>query len=246
MELTWHGHSTWYVTVGDTSLLIDPFFDNPHTSMEPADIETPDFVLLTHGHADHIAHAGEFSDATVVASPEITAYAEENFGASDTVGMNIGGTVECGDAYVTMHRADHTSGIEMDYEYELGMPAGFVVSDEQPGPDGTGTAFYHAGDTGLMSEMRDVIAPYLQPDAVALPMGDHFTMGIWQAAIAAEWLDADHVFPMHYDTMPPLEADPQEFADAVAERASDSEVHVLDDDGSFDFSSAESDSDGLL
>lgn len=246
MELTWHGHSTWYVEVGNTSLLIDPFFDNPHTSKEPADIKEPDFVLLTHGHADHISHTGEFSDATIVASPEIATYAEDNFGASDTVGMNLGGTVECGDAYVTMHRADHTSGIGMGYEHELGMPAGYVVSDEKPGPDGTGTAFYHAGDTGLMSEMRDVIAPYLQPDAVALPMGDHFTMGIWQAAIAAKWLDAPHVFPMHYDTMPPLEADPQEFVDAVEERAPNSEAHVLDDDETFDLAETGSDSDGLL
>ncbi len=246
MELTWHGHSTWYVEVGNTSLLIDPFFSNPHTSKEPTDIEDPDFVLLTHGHADHIGDAGEFSDSTIVASPEIAAYAEENLGAADTVGMNIGGTVECGDAYVTMHRADHTSGIEMGYENELGMPAGYIVSDERPGPDGTGTSFYHAGDTGLMSEMRDVIAPYLQPDAVALPMGDHFTMGIWQASIAAEWLDAPHVFPMHYDTMPPLEADPQEFVDAVGERAPNSEVHVLDDDETFDLSEADSDSGGLL
>ena len=233
MELIWHGHSTWYVTVGDTSLLIDPFFDNPHTSMEPAEIDQPDYVLLTHGHADHIAHAGEFTDATVVAPVEVAAYVEEEMGADDTIGMNIGGTVECGDAHVTMHRADHTSGIDMGYEYELGNPAGYLVSDEQPGPDGTGTSFYHAGDTGLMSEMKDVIAPYLQPDAVALPIGDHFTMGIWQAAIAADWLEAPHVFPMHYDTMPPLEADPEEFVDAVGEHAPDSEVHVLDDDGSF-------------
>jgi L-ascorbate metabolism protein UlaG (beta-lactamase superfamily) len=233
MELTWHGHSTWYVEVDDTSLLIDPFFDNPHTSKEPADIDEPDYVVLTHGHADHIADVGEFADATVVATPELAAYVEAEFGVSETIGMNIGGTVECDDAYVTMHRADHTSGIDMGYEYELGMPTGVLVSDDQPGPDGTGTSFYHAGDTGLMPEMRDVIAPFLQPDAVALPMGDHFTMGIWQASIAADWLDAPHVFPMHYDTMPPLEADPEEFADAVDERAADSEVHVLDDDGSF-------------
>ena len=233
MELTWHGHSTWYVDVGDTSLLIDPFFDNPHTSKEPSEIETPDYVVLTHAHGDHVGDVGEFADATVVATPELAAYVEDEFGVAETIGMNIGGTVECDDAYVTMHRADHTSGVDMGYEYELGMPTGVLISDDQPGPDGTGTSFYHAGDTGLMPEMRDVIAPFLQPDAVALPIGDHFTMGIWQASIAAEWLDAEHVFPMHYDTMPPLEADPEAFADAVAERATDSEVHVLDDDGSF-------------
>ena len=234
MELTWHGHSTWYVEVGTTSLLIDPFFDNPQTSLEPADVDEPDFVLLTHGHPDHVSHASEFSGATVVATPEIAAYAEEEFGVAESIGMNIGGTTQCGDAYVTMHRADHTSGIGMGYDREVGMPAGFLVSTEAPSADGSGTSFYHAGDTGLMSEMKDVIGPFLQPTAAAVPIGDHFTMGPWQAAIATEWMDVEHVFPMHYDTLPPIEQDPQDFADEVATTDSRAEVHVLDGDESFE------------
>lgn len=236
MELTWHGHSTWRVAVGGTTLLIDPFFDNPHTELAPADVETPEYLLLTHAHADHIADVGSFTDATIVATPELAGYVEDEHGATDTIGMNIGGTVQCGDASVTMHRADHTNGAMTDYEYSAGPPTGFIISDEQPtraADADAATTFYHSGDTALMTEMRDVIGPYLSPDAAALPVGDHFTMGPWQAAIATDWLGVDHVLPMHYDTFPPVEIDVSEFEAAVESTASDAEAVVLDGDETF-------------
>jgi len=235
MELTWHGHSTWRVVVGDTHLLVDPFFDNPKTDLDPEDVESPDYVLLTHGHADHIAHAPAFPDATLVSTPEITAYMADEHGMEDATGMNIGGTVECGDAFVTMHRADHTSGLNNSYEHDTGMPTGYVISDSKPTQeaDPEATTFYHAGDTGLMTEMRDVIAPFLEPDAAAVPVGDHYTMGPAQAAIAVDWLDVDYAFPMHYDSFPPIEMDTDDFVREVAATGSDAEVVVLDGDESF-------------
>jgi L-ascorbate metabolism protein UlaG (beta-lactamase superfamily) len=238
MELTWHGHATWHVSVGSTSLLIDPFFGNPKTDTDPGELD-PDYVLVTHGHDDHVGDVGEYTDATLVGSPEVTAHlaAEHGIADDDVIGMNLGGTIEAGDAFVTMHRADHTNGVTEGFQApSAGMPAGYVISDTKPTQveDAESTTFYHAGDTGLMTEMREVIGPYLEPDAAALPVGDHFTMGPMQAAVATDWLDVDHVFPMHYDTFPPIEIDTDRFVDEVAATGSDAAVHVIDGDESVD------------
>jgi len=235
MELTWHGHSTWSVAVDDTELLIDPFFDNPNTDVDPEEVD-PDYVLLTHGHADHIGDVDRFRGTTVVGSPEVVSYCADTYGVEDTLGFNIGGTVELGDAFVTMHRADHTNGMDTDYGATGGTPGGYVISDTKPTQvsDEESTTFYHAGDTGLMTEMRDVIAPYLEPDAAAVPVGDRFTMGPMQAAIAVDWLDVDYAFPMHYDSFPVIEIDTDDFVRKVKGTGSDTEVVVLDGDERFE------------
>ena len=116
------------------------------------------------------------------------------------------------------------------------MPASYIISDTVPTQvdDADSTTFYHTGDTGLMTAMRDVVGPFLEPDAVAVPVGDHFTMGPMQAAVAVDWLDVDVAFPMHYDTFPPIEQDTDDFASEVRATGSDAEVHALAGDESVD------------
>lgn len=216
MELTYHGHSFFEVDADGTNVLIDPFIgDNPMTDATPEDFD-PDIVAVTHGHHDHLSDAHRLN-TTVVCQPEIAGYLGKK--GANTVGMNIGGTYEEEGIDFTMVQAFHSSGFPDDGDFDGygGTPSGYVIDDGE-------TKLYHAGDTALFGDMKDVIRDVYVPDAAAVPIGDHFTMGPREAATAVEWLGVDDALPMHYNTFPPIEQDPEEFA----ERVEGATVHVPD------------------
>ncbi|MGK9250789.1 metal-dependent hydrolase [Paenibacillus humicus] len=212
MEIIFHGQSCIQITADNgKSLLVDPFLSgNPLSKSNPSDIRT-DYVLLTHAHQDHILDAADISKANgapIVAIPELAAYM--SWQGAETIGMNMGGTVDLGFAKATMIPAFHSSGIVLDDEQRIvygGMPAGFVIEVD-------GKRILHAGDTCLFSDMA-LIGKRSKPDIAFIPIGGHFTMGPEDALQAAEWYGAEHVVPIHYDTFPPIRQDAGAFVESL-------------------------------
>ncbi len=210
MRLTWIGHSCFLLS-GSRRVLIDPFF--------PQGISPPetDIVALTHGHSDHTENILHLH-GTVVTINE-TAKILKGRGLTDVVGMNIGGSVTVGGVTFTMTPAVHTGGLELGGEMLYGGgPAGYVIGMD-------GLRIYHAGDTALFSDMQ-LIRELYRPEVALLPIGSHYTMGPKEAMMAARFVGAPLVIPMHYSTWPKIEQDPAEFKRAV-ERTTDLKVQVM-------------------
>ena len=212
-RITWLGHSTVLVTTAKgTTILIDPFIaGNPKY---PKSFELPStihFILLTHGHGDHISDAvpvAKKHGSTVVAIYELAAYVEGK-GVAKTIGMNLVGTVQLDDVAVTMVEAKHSSGAQDEAgTHYVGVAAGYVLSVAD------GPVLYHAGDTAVFGDMQ-LIRELYQPQVAMLPIGGHYTMGPTQAALAVRYLAPKTVLPLHFGTFPPLTGTPAELAARV-------------------------------
>ncbi|MFJ5621914.1 metal-dependent hydrolase [Peribacillus loiseleuriae] len=211
MKVSFHGHSVVMINTKGTTVLFDPFINgNGQTDLKVEDVH-PDVIILTHGHGDHLGDTVELArkhDALVIGSAEMAHYLSAQ-GVKRTHGMNIGGAYEFEFGKVKLTTAFHSNSFitnEGQIIY-LGMPSGVLFTAE-------GKTVYHAGDTALFSDMK-LIGERHPINLAFLPIGDNFTMGPEDAALAAEYLQAKQVVPIHYNTFPPIKQDPQKFLDLL-------------------------------
>jgi L-ascorbate metabolism protein UlaG (beta-lactamase superfamily) len=230
MEIKFHGHACFELSDGDTTVLVDPFLkpNNPKAVASADDVE-PTHIAITHGHADHIADAvpvAKRTGAHCVAMVELANWLESQ-GADAVSDPNLGGTVEFDWGHISLVPAWHTNTIpgsddapfSAEHGISIGVPSGLVIKIGE-------TTVYHAGDTCLFSDMK-LIAQRSDIDVVLLPIGGHYTMDRHDAVVAAEFVGAATVIPMHYDTMPVIETDAEAFKSDV-ESQTDSKVVILE------------------
>lgn len=200
-SITWYGHAAFGLECAGMRILIDPFFTDPRMAAA-AEEGGVDLILITHDHGDHtgdVAGIAQRTKATVGAIVGTTAHLEQMGVPAAQIycgGFNMGGTIECKGARVTMTQAYHTS--------DTGSPAGYIVTM----PDGL--VVYHAGDTCIFSGMA-LWGKLYSIDVALLPIGGHYTMDARQAAMACGLLKCSCVVPMHYATFPVLAQDAAEF-----------------------------------
>jgi L-ascorbate metabolism protein UlaG (beta-lactamase superfamily) len=230
MEIRFHGQSCFELSEGGTTVLTDPFLkpNNP-VAVATAEEVQPTHVAISHGHADHVADAvavAKRTGAECVAIVELAKWLEGQ-GIEGVKDPNFGGTVEYDWGYISLVPAWHTNTLpgspDDPFSAEHGVPigpaAGLVIKIGE-------TTVYHAGDTCLFSDMK-LIAQRSDIDVFLVPIGGHYTMDRRDAVVAAEFVGAATVIPMHYDTFPPIAADAQAFK-ADVEAKTSSQVVVLE------------------
>jgi L-ascorbate metabolism protein UlaG (beta-lactamase superfamily) len=207
VKLTWYGHATWMVEAAGSHVLIDPFFDHNPSSTTKADQVHADFILISHGHEDHVGDAGPIANrcgATLVSNFEIANWFARHQGVKNTIGMNLGGTVTLPFGKVKSTLAFHSSTLPDGSGG--GSPGGFLITAE-------GRRIYFACDTALFGDMKLIGAGGL--DLAVLPIGDHYTMGPDDALEAVKLLQPRKVCPSHFNTWPPIAQDELHWADRV-------------------------------
>jgi L-ascorbate metabolism protein UlaG (beta-lactamase superfamily) len=210
MQLTWLGHAC-VLLKGSKKILIDPFIEGGSVLDT-----TPDLVAVTHGHDDHLGETVALEKKTI-AITEIAKYLKSR--GLPVEGMNIGGTITIDGVSFTMTPALHSSWIEEAGTGHCGgTAAGFVIGMD-------GIKVYHAGDTGLFSDMK-LIGDLYHPDVALLPIGGRYTMGTSEAMMAAQFIGAKMVIPIHYNTWDKIAADSQSFKRSL-EKTTDIRVTVL-------------------
>jgi L-ascorbate metabolism protein UlaG (beta-lactamase superfamily) len=218
MKITYYGHACFGVTVANRHLLFDPFI-TPNELAHNIDVKRvpADYILISHGHMDHMADAADIArrtGATIISNYEITVWYNKQ-GLQKTHPLNLGGRHQFDFGTVKFVAALHSSSLP-DGTYG-GNPGGFVIESLEGN-------FYYSGDTALTMDMKLIGKPAPLSFA-ALPVGDNFTMGVEDAIKAAEFVCCNRIFGLHYNTFPPIEID--ESAAVAAFRAAGKELLLL-------------------
>ena len=216
MKVTFIGHAAVEIKTEKHSLLIDPFITgNPVAKHKPEDFQ-PDVILLTHGHADHLGDAIPISKRTgapIISIFELATYCQSQ--GAKAIGMNIGGPGRFAFGTVQLTPAVHSSSHDGHY---LGEPCGIVLTTLD------NRKIYHAGDTALFGDMA--LIGKLGLDLAFLPIGSYYTMDPDAAAEAVQLLKPKIVIPIHYNTLPTIHQDPQQFK-AKVEGQTKTQVIIL-------------------
>ncbi len=222
-KMTWFGHAAFQVETGGKMLLIDPYLsDNPSTDVSPDSLK-PDFILISHGHGDHVGDAvaiAKRSGAQVISNFEIANWFDAQ--GVGTHAQHLGGGHKHPFGYLKLTLALHGSALP-DGSYG-GNPAGFLLTTN------AGEKVYFACDTGLFGDMRLIGEEGI--DLAVLPIGDNFTMGPDDALRAVKLIQPKHVIPVHYDTWDLIAQDAQDWA-ARVKSETQAEPHVLQPGESF-------------
>jgi L-ascorbate metabolism protein UlaG (beta-lactamase superfamily) len=215
MKVTFLGHASFKIEEDGKIVYVDPWLTGPTSPITIDDVEKADIVLVTHDHADHGFVEGrdicKKTGAYFVALNELAHKAGEQ-GVENIHTLNIGGSVNIGGVVVTLVQAHHSAG--------TGAPTGFVVRFPS-------SSFYHPGDTGVFASMGLFAELYSPIDLFLSPIGSYFVMDIHQAALATKLLKPRNVIPMHYDTFPVIEANPEKFKHLVSEASPDTNVIII-------------------
>lgn len=215
MDMKYIGHSAFEFKIGDRCILVDPYVSiNPKYNWHERNITD---IFLTHAHGDHLGEAIEIAkekNATITAAFELANYLKEQ--GCNVRSVGFGGWINYEWGRVVFVPAFHSSSLP-DGRY-AGEAAGIIFEIEN-------VKIYHAGDTCLTGEMKTLKELY-RPNIALLPIGGNYTMDVEHAAVAADWLGAQTVIPMHYNTFPEIQADLQRFLQLV--QVNNSNCLILD------------------
>jgi L-ascorbate metabolism protein UlaG (beta-lactamase superfamily) len=217
VDVRFLGQSCFELKADGATVLTDPFLTGNPLAAASADEVEADQILLTHGHADHLGDTVDIAKRTGATVLAIKELADEIGGEGvEVVDPNLGGTVQFDWGWVKLVPAWHTSTTPNG---TVSIPAGLLIMVGE-------TLVYHLGDTCLFSDIELIAKRGNHVNVALVPIGGHYTMDRYDAVPACEWIGADEVIPIHYDTFPPIETDAQAFKTDV-ENATESKVVVM-------------------